>query len=120
MMKTIDGGGNWQQLQVPTSRDIRDLFFLNDSLGFVLGENVYKTTDGGGSWEKQYVSWDDLYSIFFTSETIGFVCGRSNTLYKTIDSGKTWKAIDLNFLGFNKGVYSIYFVDTTLGFIGGD
>ncbi|MDO1451722.1 YCF48-related protein, partial [Rhodocytophaga aerolata] len=105
MMKTTDGGENWQRLQPPTSRDIKDLFFLNDSLGFIVGENVYKTTDGGISWEKQYLSWDELYSIFFTSETTGFVCGRSNTLYKTTDSGKNWKAIDLNFLGFNKGLH---------------
>ena len=126
IMKTTDGGENWQRLPAPDNYDLGRLFFHNDTVGYVLGEGyamgegLYKTTDGGNTWTELPAVGDDLSDVFFTSNTTGFVCGRSNTLLKTTDGGKQWTPVDLSSLGFNKAVRRIFFVNATTGFIGGD
>jgi photosystem II stability/assembly factor-like uncharacterized protein len=121
IMKTTDGGENWQALPAPTSSYASGrLFFLNDTVGFLAKEGVYKTTDGGHTWTTLYNSWDDFSDVFFINDMTGFISGRFNTLLKTTDGGKTWTAIDLAFLGFNKAVRRVSFIDANIGFIGGD
>jgi photosystem II stability/assembly factor-like uncharacterized protein len=60
VLRTTDGGRSWKSCQIPSDRgvaDIRDLFFLNASDGWLItwhfnneGTHLFRTTDGGKTW----------------------------------------------------------------------
>ena len=60
VLRTTDGGRTWKSCQIPSDRgvaDIRDLFFLDDSDGWLItwhfnneGTHLFRTTDGGKTW----------------------------------------------------------------------
>jgi hypothetical protein len=60
VLRTTDGGRSWKSCQIPSDRgvaDIRDLFFLNESDGWLItwhfnneGTHLFRTTDGGKTW----------------------------------------------------------------------
>src|SRR3954469_13826963 len=54
LARSIDGGRHWTTVQVPTSEDLRDAWFVDGNVGFVLdaGGQVQRTTDGGDGWSE--------------------------------------------------------------------
>ena len=75
----------------------RDLYFVNESVGFVVGYNgkIYKTTNGGAIWrELDSGTRSHLHSVYFINEKEGFVSSGRNShgseLLKTNDGGETW------------------------------
>jgi len=60
VLRTTDGGQHWATFQIPSETgvaDVRDLFFLNESFGWLItwhynndGTQLYLTTDGGRTW----------------------------------------------------------------------
>jgi photosystem II stability/assembly factor-like uncharacterized protein len=50
--RSTDGGRHWSTVQVPTSEDLRDVWFVDGNTGFVLDTagKVQRTTDGGEGW----------------------------------------------------------------------
>lgn len=56
---------------------------------------IYYSNDGGVTWEAQeagVLTANDLYSIHFLTERIGFTVGEADTILKTEDGGETWTA----------------------------
>ncbi|TCO08780.1 photosystem II stability/assembly factor-like uncharacterized protein [Natronoflexus pectinivorans] len=52
IFKTVDGGMNWQPLNLPFT-NLYDFSFINEEIGFTLSEDgIYRTLDGGLSWKK--------------------------------------------------------------------
>ncbi|MCX6301713.1 MAG: YCF48-related protein [Bacteroidia bacterium] len=83
----------------------RDIFFLNSSVGFVVGYNgdILKTVDSGKTWhELNSGTTLHLHSVFFLDENVGFAssqamggcldadCDKGSVLLKTTDGGETW------------------------------
>lgn len=113
IIKSIDGGNTWQQLEQEIKGKIRCEFFLNDSVGFLgvskIDSYFYKTNNGGKTWGKKnfpgYLGATP--GIFFLDENFGFI-GQ----YKTTDGGETWDNI------FTDGdVNDIYFTDLLHGWV---
>src|SRR4051812_24365969 len=52
LARSTDGGRHWSTVQVPTSEDLRDAWFVDQKTGFVLddGGRVQRTLDGGNGW----------------------------------------------------------------------
>src|SRR3954453_617914 len=52
LARSTDGGRHWTSVQVPTSEDLRDAWFVDANTGFVLDAagHVQRTTDGGDGW----------------------------------------------------------------------
>jgi photosystem II stability/assembly factor-like uncharacterized protein len=50
--RSSDGGRHWSTTQLPTSDDLRDVWFVDDKVGFALDAagGVLRTLDGGGGW----------------------------------------------------------------------
>ena len=75
---------------------LSDVFFVNASNGWVVGENgvILRTSNGGESWERQKSnSPEKLRSVVFISENVGWVVGGEfgvNVVLQTEDSGQTW------------------------------
>lgn len=53
IMKTIDGGLNWELKHLASGYELRKIYFVNDTIGFTIGSNgiILRTTNGGGTME---------------------------------------------------------------------
>jgi photosystem II stability/assembly factor-like uncharacterized protein len=110
ILKTIDGGQNWQVIQIKgaESLDFRDIqaFDVNSAIAMSAGEaekgaaKIYQTTDGGVNW--QVVFETNEKGVFFDSFDfwnknegilVGDAIDEKPYLLKTSDGGKTWNRI---------------------------
>jgi photosystem II stability/assembly factor-like uncharacterized protein len=64
-----------------------------------------------------YVNRDDLFSIFFVNDALGWSCGRWGTILHTTDGGKTWLEQKS---GSQNTLSGIYFVDPENGWTVGN
>lgn len=106
VLRTIDGGKNWENISVPNMEkiDFRDVEGFNKKTAIVMGiaspARFYKTTDGGQNWKLVY--FDDREEVFFDgmsfwnkNDGIAFsdpVDGQ-HLLIRTTDGGDTWHEI---------------------------
>jgi photosystem II stability/assembly factor-like uncharacterized protein len=69
IIKSIDGGNNWQVVNSGSTELLRAVHFPSASTGYVVGFNgtILKSTNGGTSWFAQTNGTsNDLYSVYFT------------------------------------------------------
>jgi len=118
-------------------RGIKEIFFLNNNIGWLLGLDLHKTVDGGNSWEKQleYIQasdcsnpWPGYFSLTFSNDTMGWAVSSldydwdnctpqsKSVLYKTLDAGNNWSIIDSNFISGNF-CQQVKFLNDSVGFI---
>jgi photosystem II stability/assembly factor-like uncharacterized protein len=101
ILYTSNGGANWIQQQSNTDRNIIDLFFLNEDLGWAVAWSegilpfvtfILKTTDGGNNWTANQFRQNDIlmYSIYFVDSLKGFTGGNPGAIFKTTDGGANW------------------------------
>ncbi|MGA2625368.1 MAG: YCF48-related protein [Bacteroidota bacterium] len=96
IVRTTDEGATWSvQFEggqnAPT---LRAVTFVNDSLGWAVGDDGYmlETHDGGEQWsvsDKPHTS-NSLYAIGFANESVGWIGGENGTILKTTNGGGTW------------------------------
>ena len=111
----IDSRAQWIPLNVNSNSNFIDVQFLNDSVGFVSGNNgsILKTIDYGQSWTNcnntghPYSFW-----LHFPTDSNGYALGQ-NTLFKTIDQGANWTALP-NITSHDKR--NIFFINDSTGF----
>lgn len=128
ILKSVDKGANWQHLNVierttpsgglyPYPARLTDVNFVDDTTGFITGDNVLLRTDNAGiSWKPLQMNNIPLYGQY------GFIALNSeilflfidNYLYKSTDGGKTW--LNPFYMGLHDN-RSVYFYNETLGFI---
>jgi hypothetical protein len=102
---TSDGGTHWTL--TPLKDEPRSVFFLNDSLGWMVCDNgIWITEEAGRSWRK--VSDQKkanpkigptppgglIRRVWFLDEQHGFAVGYQKTMLETKDGGKTWTAVE--------------------------
>lgn len=121
--KTTDGGENWV-VQDSVKLDIRDLFFLDEQIGWAVGGwssafkvTILKTIDGGENWIPQLGGVNGvLESVFFINENIGWTVGTENMILKTTDGGDNW--VNLTSAGSTQYL-SVCFTDSNNGYVTG-
>lgn len=123
ILKTTDGGANWQQV-FSSSLALRDITFINDTLGFACGDSllIVKTVNGGNTWNKMELPYTPviiapLTSIQFRDATHGFICGGENwdkgIALRTIDGGVWWDYQAF----YTTELTENYFINDTLGYL---
>ncbi len=123
ILKTTDGGSNWQKVYSGTLA-LRDITFVNDSLGFACGDSVLilKTIDGGATWNKLPLPFTPVHitpftSIQFTDAEHGYVCGGENwesgLAFRTHDGGINWDYQAF----YSTEITENFFVNDTTGFL---
>ncbi len=131
IVKTIDGGTNWELVTksiTTTNADLRDIFFIDDSTGWICGSEgtrvigysgiILKTINGGNSWTKSTINNSNwLNSIYFIDKKNGFIVGGDSTIFKTSDGGSSWFSINKGIGYWNDIDFSNY---PTGWIIGGD
>jgi len=117
---------NWEQINSPTSQLLNKLSFIDNNSGWIEGEGgtIINTSDGGKSWNTLYSAVDTfMLDIFFLNKNLGWVLfwdlnpPFSSKILKTTDGGLYWE-VELC-PGENTFFQSIYFLDSTRGFLAG-
>ncbi len=91
-----------------------DIYFVNDSIGYVAGGNrkiISKTIDGGNNWTTNFVNGAYLRSIKFIDESTGFCGSLDSALFMTTDSGSTWTDISPTINPRPKGICGLSIPD---------
>ncbi|MHC1738153.1 MAG: YCF48-related protein [Ignavibacteriaceae bacterium] len=112
VLKTINGGSTWNPITTGAVGVLYSVFFINSSTGWIGGQDgvLYKTTDTGESWTEQtsnmvkikrtgdqndytdeITDYFDIYSIYFSSTTTGYVVGEAGRICVTANGGITWE-----------------------------
>ena len=77
---------------------IKEVCFPSKEHGFVLisNDSVLVTNDGGRMFAVSLTApFETLSIIRFFNDSLGFVGGHSNLLYKTVDGGKNWQKLTI-------------------------
>ena len=103
VMVTTDGGTRWTEVAI---KEIpRSIFFLNDSLGWMVTEKaIWFTDESGRSWRKvsdqpkpkvaqRNAPPGALLKVAFIDAMHGYGVGSGKTALETKDGGKTWVPI---------------------------
>jgi len=114
ILKTTNGGNTWDS-QTFTA-NFHDIFFINAQIGWAVSNGIWKTVDGGENWVNTLTIYNNLTSIYFLDENIGFfagswVSGTGGGIFKTSDGGSTLNTIyncvgklnSINFINYNVG-----------------
>jgi len=92
ILKTEDGGENWQELDTGTDAWLQSVFFINNTRGWAVGEfgTIMTTLDGGKSWNAlNSGSGEFLRDVYFVDESLGWAVGNF-TIIRTEDGGNSW------------------------------
>lgn len=132
IFKSTDGGENWVRCTFVSDEKTYGHLTFSDSTGYAMGSTgrnqgydkvIYKSIDGGSSWDSIYYfpngAIRELLAV--TSETV-YAAGQDSVyeaVYKTTDGGKTWTKVWKGLMR-NSGLWSMYFVNENLGFIGAE
>lgn len=108
LLATIDGGNSWKPRSRPTEDILRDIYFVDDSNGWLICErNLYdlktleeprtylmNTVNGGISWQKVEIKGADVDAritrAVFREGGHAWAFGEGGAIFKTIDSGASW------------------------------
>jgi hypothetical protein len=118
---TRDGGAKWDMQPLP---DVGlSMFFLNDSLGWLVGEKaIWRTEEGGRGWKKLKIPKDtDVNRVYFRDAEHGWAVCQRKLVLETKDGGLSWSEVAVaekvnanpEFTSYN----SIEFVDKDTGVI---
>lgn len=116
----------WEiQNHFPEGTYLNDVYFINDSVGWVVGYEgtIFKTSDAGQSWVNQSIRSVNLifYDVFFVDQDNGWIAGSRyvnlggywGIIYHTNDGGENWNE-QLREGGYD-GITGIFLTDTLNG-----
>ncbi|MBC7900801.1 MAG: hypothetical protein H7070_12205 [Saprospiraceae bacterium] len=109
---TSDGGRSWSRYVLNTTEDINEIYFRNDSNGYlVAGKKLFITSDGGSSWLDTTIyrasdfrnGTPEFLSIRFSDKKRGLIVGSvlnrkgdavlDSLVMRTEDGGETWRRV---------------------------
>jgi hypothetical protein len=97
IIKTTDGGYNWEELLSPVNFFLSKIQFTDSQTGYIIGGDntggyLIKTVNEGLTWQVINLQTPDNgmpTGMFFLNNTTGFISGEK-LFITTTDGGKTW------------------------------
>ncbi len=95
LLIVLNVNAQWHNIKIETNAELTDIYFLNDTLGYCIGDSsiLFISKNSGKSWE-QYKLDDKpnrLNEIAFING-IGFIVG-TGVIYRSTDKGLSWKNV---------------------------
>jgi photosystem II stability/assembly factor-like uncharacterized protein len=125
ILKTTDGGETWNTLPIQPIEGLSNLdalYFTDENTGYLGGwylSAFMKTENGGQTWSDMSENQtEQVYSIDFVNESIGYAVGWNGMLRRTADAGATWQALNMP-VGDEYVFYKVLFVNAQRGFVAG-
>lgn len=112
----------WTFIDTPKFQ-LRDVCFVNDSIGYACGyATIMKSHDGGRSWQMTPAKNELFSALSFVNEDIGYAVGRTGTIVKTIDGGESWQTLRSGSSPLNTTLRlnDVHFFSEKVGYIVGD
>jgi len=123
LIKTMNGGANWDNIDVAPGKCAGGSWFISRDTGFVAyaeslygGSTIVKTTNGGSTWTPVYTGTGWISYFHFIDSKNGYATVNGGKILKTTDGGNNWTTLDL---GTNLWGSGIYFWDKNNGIVGG-
>jgi len=117
VIKTIDGGINWEYQNVTQNGKVLfSVFYTDDTTGWICGQQGYLiyTEDGGHNWiQKDLGTYSDFSSLFFIDSMHGWIAGSGGIIYRTVDAGENWVICDNPSYA---QLLSVHFADSSNGY----
>ena len=118
---TSDGGAHWSL--TPLKEIGVNLFFLDDSHGWmVTNKGLWETEEGGRSWRK-IKSPRDTTRVFFLDAQHGWAACAHKQVYETSDGGKHWTSLPAAATPSSTPEFTVYnliaFANSKIGMITG-
>ena len=125
ILKTTNGGDNWNTVFSQTPARFGRVQFVTDSIGFVSGKGgpsgfpvLYKTTNKGNSWilidfDLGNIYWDGMWALNKDTIWLSDKNSFNGGIYRTTNGGLNWTQ------QLSAGIYNpthIYFYNKSLGF----
>ena len=89
---TSDGGAHWAL--VPVKEEPYSLFFVDDSLGFMVTEKgLWQTDEAGRTWKKLPNPPKGSTRVYFLDRKHGWAIGSKMQAAETKDGGLTWRPL---------------------------
>jgi len=120
ILKSTNGGYNWNLEQTGTDAWIYSLHFINVNTGVAVGEKgtIIKTTNGGTNWNLINSSiYSSFFRVFFINNNTGWICGDSSKIFFTTNSGDNWVNRSPP---YNYKYKSLHFIDENTGWVAAD
>jgi photosystem II stability/assembly factor-like uncharacterized protein len=92
-LTTNDGGLSWTSLFNERYRNLNDIFFINDRIGYCVGDKglILQTTNGGKDWNIQPSNiHNNLVRVFFSNPNQGIILSSNGDILITKNAGKNW------------------------------
>ncbi len=108
IFKTTDGGLTWDEKYHNDEYDLKDIFFLDENIGWAVAVPIdfvldlyalmLKTTDGGNTWEEEYFPEENIYfnSVVYLDTSRGWVGGARGAIYYTTNAGERWQQASID------------------------
>jgi photosystem II stability/assembly factor-like uncharacterized protein len=96
MLYSSNGGSSFSSMSNPATDDIKDIQFINGSIGFACGSNSFfmYTSNGGSNWTSRSTGiLVGLNGLHFVDQNVGWTVGGAGTLYSTTNAGMNWVTI---------------------------
>ena len=123
ILHSANGGKSWDKQTAGVAVTLTQVFFLNRDKGFTVGTDgtLLKTGNGGSSWEVVPLDWIkflpesliekgviaiNLWDIFFSDESSGWIVGDNGAVLHTSDGGKQWAVSQI---GSYPHLFSVFF-----------
>ena len=98
IFRSTDDGASWSLMTVNLNgnpgTDLRDIYFVDSSIGFAVGNNglILRTADGGLNWNIVRYLGGNFYAIYFYDNQTGVAIGASS-IVRSVDGGLTWNPV---------------------------
>jgi hypothetical protein len=92
VLVTSDGGVKWTQ--VPVKEEPYSLFFLDETIGWMVTEKgLWQTDESGRTWRKLPNFPKEITRVHFLDRKHGWAIGAKMQILETTDGGATWAPI---------------------------
>jgi photosystem II stability/assembly factor-like uncharacterized protein len=104
---TLSAG--WKKITIIGVNSFADIFFYNNSTGYLVGDKTYKSVDGGLTWN--VISNRSFYNLWVTNNGNVYLVNNKDSVYKSTDGGNTITAAKA--IG---AVSDVFFTDNNNGY----